>query len=297
MNVYSEWNPDTLLCGGTDNGTHVDMHVNSLFMPNDFNSIFLRNRLRACFLKEYNRHLVRTGYTPLLHAVQKGSMFFLKLLLNAGASVNTRNKYGYTPLMRAAMEGHICLMKPLIEEGADVNAMNRNGETALMCAVRELDPLNGLRLNHQHLSGEYKTDDTWPDRYLNYILNAVKILLRSGCHVNIVNNCGQNALEFHVAETNVHSRELAMLLLAAGENVHSTVLERFGPFRTLFGSTTIVPEYLLPGFNLKSLCRDAVRRNMLVNPVNLFLTLPTLGLPSLILNYLLYDISLDSDKG
>ena len=100
-----------------------------------------------------------------------------------------------------------------------------------------------------------------------------------------------------MAETNVHSIELAMLLLGAGENVHSRVLERFGPFRTLFGSTTIVPEYVLPGFNLKSLCRDAVRRNMLVSPGNLFLTLPTLGLPSLILNYLLFEMSLEPYKG
>ena len=71
--------------------------------------------------------------------------------------MNTPNKHGYTPLMRAAMEGHFSFIKPLMEAGADVNAMNDNCETALMCTVRELDPLNGLRINNQHMIGDYTT--------------------------------------------------------------------------------------------------------------------------------------------
>ena len=300
VNVYSEWNPDALRYEGPYKNT-INVHTNSLFMPNGSNRNFLSNRLEAGRLKENDTDRVLLGYTPLLHAIEKGSKFYLESLLSAGANVNARNKHGYTPLMRAAMEGHISFMKPLMDAGANVNAMNDNCETALMCTVRELDPLNGLRINNQHMIGDYTSGDTWSERYLNHILMTVKILLRWGSYVNVVNNYGQNALEFHLAETNVHSKELALLLFVAGENVHSRTLERFGPLRTPIGNTATVPEYLFklagPRLNLKSLCREAVRRGVLVNRVNLFVTIPTLGLPSSVLNYLLYDMSLDGDKG
>ena len=75
-----------------------------------------------------------------------------------------------------------------------------------------------------------------------------------------------------------------MLLYAAGECFAETKVQ--------------VPDYLRqPEWNLKHLAREAIRKHPInIDPhENLFGRIPLLGLPSLITEYLLYDMSLDDD--
>lgn len=58
----------------------------------------------------------------------------LRLLVDAGADVNTKNKYGLTALMWAAMAGHKDSAALLLSEGAKINAKDNTGRTAPMYA-------------------------------------------------------------------------------------------------------------------------------------------------------------------
>jgi hypothetical protein len=58
----------------------------------------------------------------LLDAARGGDLNAVRKALDAGAGVNTANKYGVTPLGFAAERGHFPIVRLLVELGADVNA-------------------------------------------------------------------------------------------------------------------------------------------------------------------------------
>ncbi len=67
-------------------------------------------------------------------AANFGRIKIVKLLLEAGADVNFRNRDNETALIAAAQGGSIEATRLLIEAGADINGKNSTGETALMKA-------------------------------------------------------------------------------------------------------------------------------------------------------------------
>ena len=58
----------------------------------------------------------------------------IKLLIEQGVDINTRDKAGYTALMYASMNGRLDIVTYLIENGADVNLEDEYGTTALFFA-------------------------------------------------------------------------------------------------------------------------------------------------------------------
>lgn len=72
------------------------------------------------------------GITPLMEAIlRKSDKEIVKMLIDAGADVNHRNKDSNTALIWAAANGNKDIVKMLIDAGADVNIVNKYGETAL----------------------------------------------------------------------------------------------------------------------------------------------------------------------
>ncbi len=72
----------------------------------------------------------------ILEAAREGNAQRVQILLNAGASVNSRDALGRTPLIWAVLGGHEVLVRRLIEAGADKGIVDRDGLTALQCARR-----------------------------------------------------------------------------------------------------------------------------------------------------------------
>ena len=71
----------------------------------------------------------------LIEAAWRGDKFKTKLLINAGACVNSKSNMGnWTPLMWASYKGNICMIKFLISLGADVNLNDGNCKTPSMIA-------------------------------------------------------------------------------------------------------------------------------------------------------------------
>jgi hypothetical protein len=87
----------------------------------------------ASLRKQQTRH--RRGLA-LLAATERGDVEAMRLLLAAGAPVNTRNAQGWTPLHVAAAGGDLAVVSLLLTHGAEVNATSNIGTTPLYNAIR-----------------------------------------------------------------------------------------------------------------------------------------------------------------
>jgi uncharacterized protein len=75
-----------------------------------------------------------------LHAAAAGSHASVaRMLVEAGADANNRQRHGYTPLHSAAANGDLESVELLLESGADASATNDDGDTALALAERAGD--------------------------------------------------------------------------------------------------------------------------------------------------------------
>ena len=80
----------------------------------------------------------RLGRTPLIVAAETyGALDTVKLLLQKGADVNAADNIGYTPLIAAAYVDNTAIARLLIEKGASLNSKTSAGQTgtALMGAA------------------------------------------------------------------------------------------------------------------------------------------------------------------
>jgi ankyrin len=81
------------------------------------------------------------GMTPLLFAARDGLLDAAKLLVEAGANLNTADPNGITPLLMAITNGQLPVARWLVERGADVKGADWYGRTPIWAAVevRNLD--------------------------------------------------------------------------------------------------------------------------------------------------------------
>lgn len=82
---------------------------------------------------DVNVTLISNFNTPLHEAASNGALQICKILIGAGATINSgsRNAFGNTPLHAATRVGSADCVNLLIKEGADLNAVNNRGSTAL----------------------------------------------------------------------------------------------------------------------------------------------------------------------
>jgi ankyrin repeat protein len=75
------------------------------------------------------------GMTPLMYASRDGRMDTVRMLLEAGANIDTRDANDITPLIAAITNNHPDVARFLIERGADITAVDWYGRTPLWAAV------------------------------------------------------------------------------------------------------------------------------------------------------------------
>ena len=189
----------------------------------------------------------------------------LKLLIEAGADVNAVTSYGSALTTSVSYGIDIEKLQLLIRAGADVNFVHSDGSTAFNCV-----PIRTHALY-----------DQWTD-----CCHYSKLLLRSGAKINIGNSGLGNALRQLVEYYDVKD-DLCRFLYAAGETLDGIPDEKI-PDCLKFDDVRL---------DLKHICREAIRKHLLnLDPhTHLFVRVPKLGLPSLLNEYLLYNMSLDDN--
>lgn len=76
-----------------------------------------------------------TGMTPLHQAARHGLADVARLLLDAGADPDARNRWGLVPLHYAARFGHVPVARLLLARGARPDAAAAGGQTPLDWAI------------------------------------------------------------------------------------------------------------------------------------------------------------------
>lgn len=141
------------------------------------------------------------SYTPVLAAVQSGSLSTLELLIGAGANSNGANEEGDTALMRVAHTGNIPILEFLLTQGPKeaLNARNKVGLNALYFAIE-----NGMTDSACMLlaAGASIEDISGQEPFLLMAIKRtspgiVQLLLKAGIDPN-AHYCGMSMLSWAI---------------------------------------------------------------------------------------------------
>ena len=192
----------------------------------------------------------------LVTAVRFAHAEVVKTLIDAGADVNHGDNK--QSLKITAGRGYDQCMSLLIDAGADVNHVYNNGKSALILATEKC------------------------------YTKCMKLLIKNGAEVNWYAEPIEHFSKHLFPRNPKTLGKLYWILLAAG--VDSRCLNLLFP-----KSRFICP--LEEEMNLMYLCRKVIRKHLLqMSPVNLYFRVPQLGLPTLMQDYLLFNVSLDDDS-
>lgn len=150
------------------------------------------------------------GAMPLHVASKRGSLNIVKLLVDAGADVNTLDRSKSTPLIVACGAGNLEVAKYLLRRGACVN--HQSGYEVIPVEVRKRLSTNDDLSEEQRedILDPFKgntplTKATWSGN-----IDLVRELLKHGCDVMAENYAGNTAL--HIAAREGHVNILRMLI-------------------------------------------------------------------------------------
>ena len=252
------------------------------------------------------------GDTPLMLAAKKGNSRCIHTLLKEGANVNKQNHGGFTALMVFAdwckyhkPERSGPGLKSLVAGGADVNMTDNKGRTALAIFIES--SVNDFSIDVPRILIQAGADVNTTDidgrtplmlAALNKHFKLIKELLNARALINRRDSEGRNALDIYTSRRHpgwvrLSRRErrprLALLLYAAGEIPSATVAEKV---------STLLQFKPYDDTKLKHICRESIRKHLLqMSPhQHLFGRIPHLGLPPSLVNYLLYNSSLDLER-
>ena len=217
-------------------------------------------------------HGAEVTVAHLIEAIHHGNHHLLRVLLTSHKEVKLDEQFnGEVTLCVSVWRAHYHCSKLLIEPGADVNTLTHYGESTLLGATAHSD---------------YK---------------LVKMLLKFGVHINLVNAQGQNSRTYNLAQNPLVHLEIEQISSVAGEFCFTVTcneqnfVQKFTPT-----GVTLIPvrqekPYATVPRPLAIGCKLAIHQHMAnVNSItNLFVSVPQLPLPLLLQKMLLDNMWLD----
>ena len=184
---------------GSNNSHHVPkqmtgLHLAAYFGIQEAAHILLQRWQNVDLSDSYGR-------TPLSYAAENGHDAVVRLLLDKGADIESKDyNRGRTPLSWAAENGHEAVVKLLLgADGIDVNSKNGNGQTALWWAAGSgHEAVVKLLLGADGIDVNSKDEDGWTALW--WVAESgheavVKLLLGTdGIDVNSKDEYGRTAL-------------------------------------------------------------------------------------------------------
>lgn len=149
------------------------------------------------------------GRTFVMYSVMTGGGI-LRTLLEYGADPNIADNNGRFPLTVAALddEADKTIIETLLEFGADINAQDKRGLTALMWVSAGMDRGAGMLLPVLIRTGGFRAEGwkLWSAFTALYVaakreshLETIRLLIKEGADVNIIDRRGMNALMYALA--------------------------------------------------------------------------------------------------
>lgn len=223
----------------------------------------------SCFLQQSPLHVV--------HNVECA-----RKLLQMGCSLEVEDSTENTPLVSAIITKKQDVVQFLLENGATVT------ENAVICCAIDYNDTflkqllkYGGNVNAGHRgrgSALYQASKECPE-----CIRQMTLLLQSGAHVNTYSHFFVRPIAAETKYSDKMSQRSKLLLFAAGEKLKKT-------------NHGILPDEMkyVNSLELRHICRQAIRNHMLeISDTNLFVRIPNLGLPLILTNYLLYNVTLD----
>ena len=154
------------------------------------------------------------GETPLYFAASNGHIEVVQFLIEQHSDVNACDSDGRSCLWTAALNGHTDVMRALVSAGADVNLRCNNGFSPLSAASQE-GHINCVKLLIEH-GAEVETCDSESRTLLD--INIVMIFPGGGSDIEIRDNDGRTTLRSHTAFGRVEFRDA---LIGRGADVYA----------------------------------------------------------------------------
>ncbi|WP_017663024.1 ankyrin repeat domain-containing protein [Baaleninema simplex] len=246
----------------------------------------VRNAIaRGADVNERDRN---TGYTPLSLAAEMGCLEIVRILLEAGATLDSENDsplkeacwHGHLEIVReitrfypysedlqeiyaealhvATIFGNVDIVRHFINIGTNVNIPNDRGDTALHRAtdrVLAISP-DDLYDEDENLEEDEDSDNRLFDAACR-ALEIVRLLIDAGADVNLPNCNGTTPLEIVLEQGMMdwieQSAEMVKLLIEAGADVN------------VAGDRGETPLMKLARYNRKDICQQLLQAGATVN--------------------------------